>query len=142
MIFSVRQLLEKCNEQNVALHIAFIDLTKAFYLISREGLFAILLKIEFPSSLFKIMKPFHTNTQGRLSNMKVAFLIHLKSNQLPIKHNFLIFCHILSFMVVLQQVQTQATLHCKTKEETVVSQSLFKNFLYKHQHWKIESASV
>ena len=30
MIFSVRQLQEKYNEQNMPLYIAFIDLTKAF----------------------------------------------------------------------------------------------------------------
>ena len=35
MIFSVRQLQEKCREQRRPLFIAFIDLTKAFYLVSR-----------------------------------------------------------------------------------------------------------
>ena len=62
MIFSVRQLQEKCNEQNMPLYIAFIDLTKAFDLVSRKGLFAILLKIGCPPNLFSIVKSFHTNT--------------------------------------------------------------------------------
>ena len=66
MIFSVRQLQEKCNEQNVPLYIAFIDLTKAFDLVSREGLFAILLKIGCPPSLFNIVKSFHTNTRATI----------------------------------------------------------------------------
>ena len=35
MIFSLRQLQEKCGEQRKHLHIALIDLTKAFDLISR-----------------------------------------------------------------------------------------------------------
>ena len=35
----IRQLQEKCKEQNVPLCIAFIDLTKDFDLVSREGLF-------------------------------------------------------------------------------------------------------
>ena len=41
MIFSIRQLQEKCNEQNMPLYVAFIDLTTAVDLVSREGLFKI-----------------------------------------------------------------------------------------------------
>ena len=39
MVFSLRQLQEKCKEQRMTLYIAFIDLTKAFDLVSRGGLF-------------------------------------------------------------------------------------------------------
>ena len=63
-IFSVRQLQEKCRKQNVPLYTAFIDLTKAFDLVSTEGLFAILSKIGCLSSVFNIMKSFHTNTKA------------------------------------------------------------------------------
>ena len=42
MIFSLRQLQEKCREQRGPLYIAFIDLTKAFDLVSRSGLFTLL----------------------------------------------------------------------------------------------------
>ena len=66
MIFFVRQLQEKCNEQNLLLYIAFIDLTKAFDLVSREGLFAILLKIVYPPNLFNIVKSFHTNARATI----------------------------------------------------------------------------
>ena len=45
MIFSLRQLQEKCREQQKPLFIAFIDLTKAFDMVSRSGLFSILRKI-------------------------------------------------------------------------------------------------
>ena len=45
MIFSIRQLWEKCREQQMPLHIAFIDLTKAFDLVSRQGLFQLLKEI-------------------------------------------------------------------------------------------------
>ena len=45
MIFSLRQLQEKCREQGKPLYVAFIDLTKAFELVSRDGLFKILAKI-------------------------------------------------------------------------------------------------
>ena len=45
MIFSVRQLQEKCREQQMPLYIAFIDLTKAFDLVSRKGLFQLLKRL-------------------------------------------------------------------------------------------------
>ena len=38
-VFSLRQLQEKCREQQQPLFVAFIDLTKAFDLVSRDGLF-------------------------------------------------------------------------------------------------------
>ena len=36
MIFTARQLQEKCQEQNVDLYMTFVDLTKAFDTVSRE----------------------------------------------------------------------------------------------------------
>ena len=44
MILSLRQLQEKCREQGKPLYVVFIDLTKAFDLVSRDGLFKILEK--------------------------------------------------------------------------------------------------
>ena len=38
MIFTARQLQEKCQEQNVDLYMTFVDLTKVFDTVSREGL--------------------------------------------------------------------------------------------------------
>ena len=38
MIFTVRQLQEKCIEQNKPLYLVFIDLTKAFDTVNREAL--------------------------------------------------------------------------------------------------------
>ena len=38
MIFTARQLQEKCQEQNVDLYMTFVDLTKAFDTVSRVGL--------------------------------------------------------------------------------------------------------
>ncbi len=48
MIFSLRQLQDKCQEQRQPLYIAFIDLTKAFILVSRKGLFTLLHRIGCP----------------------------------------------------------------------------------------------
>ena len=47
MIFTVRQI-QKCREQGKHLYLAFIDLTKAFNLVSRNGLFQLLEKIGCP----------------------------------------------------------------------------------------------
>ena len=64
MIFSLRQLQEKCREQGKPLYVAFIDLTKAFDLVSRDGLFKILAKIGCPPTLLSIVKSFHDNMKG------------------------------------------------------------------------------
>ena len=51
MILSLRQLQQKCREQHMPLYIAFIDLTKAFDIVSRNGLFKVLPKIGCPPKL-------------------------------------------------------------------------------------------
>lgn len=51
MVFFVRQLQVKYREQRRQLYLAFIDLTKVFYLVSRSGLFALLERIRCPHAL-------------------------------------------------------------------------------------------
>ena len=38
MFFTARQRQEKCQEQNVDLYMTFVDLSKAFDTVSRDGL--------------------------------------------------------------------------------------------------------
>ena len=64
MVFSLRQLQEKCREQHMPLYIAYIDLTKAFDLVSRDGLFKVLPKIGCPPKLQSMIATFHTDTKG------------------------------------------------------------------------------
>jgi Reverse transcriptase (RNA-dependent DNA polymerase) len=64
MIFSLRKLQEKCRKLWQPLYIAFIDLTKAFDLVSRSGLFAMLEKIGCPQKLLKMVISFHNDMQG------------------------------------------------------------------------------
>ena len=65
MIFSLRQLQEKCREQHKSLYVAFVVLTKAFDLVSREGLFNILqLIIGCPPKLHKIIRLFHDDMRA------------------------------------------------------------------------------
>ena len=64
MVLSLRQLQEKCREQQMPLYIAFIGLTMAFDLVSRDGLFQILPKIGCPSKLQNMIESFHINMKG------------------------------------------------------------------------------
>ena len=73
MVFSLRQLQEKCREQQIPLYISFIDLTKAFDLVSRDGLFQILPKIGCPSKLQSMIKSFHTNMKGTVQSYGGSF---------------------------------------------------------------------
>ena len=64
MIFSLRQLQENYREQRQPLQIAFINLTKAFDLVCRDGLFRILSKIGCSPKLLNIVQLFHTDMKG------------------------------------------------------------------------------
>ena len=64
MVFSIRQLQEKCREQHKPLLLAFIDLTKAFDLVSRDGLFKVLAKIGCPPKLLSMIQSFHDGMKG------------------------------------------------------------------------------
>ncbi|XP_069196071.1 uncharacterized protein [Procambarus clarkii] len=56
--------IEKCREQKQPLFVAFIDLMKAFDLVSRDGLFKMLHKIGCPPRLLIITRSFQENMKG------------------------------------------------------------------------------
>lgn len=64
MIFALRQLQEKCREQQQPFYLAFINLTKAFDLVSRDGLLKMLTLIGCPPKLLSIVKSFHDGMMG------------------------------------------------------------------------------
>ena len=79
MIFSLRQLQEKCKEQQQPLYVAFIDLTKAFDFVSIDCLFKILPIIGCPPKLLSFIKSFHNGTRGTVQydgSMSEAFSIN------------------------------------------------------------------
>ncbi|CAB3245042.1 unnamed protein product [Arctia plantaginis] len=64
MIFTIRQLQEKCPEQRTPLFVAFVDLNKAFDTVSREGLCTILESIGCPPLLLSLVQCFHEDMKG------------------------------------------------------------------------------
>ena len=60
-MISILQLQEQCGEQRQTLYIAIINLTKVFDLVSRDGLFRVLLKIGCPCKLLSVIQSFHTD---------------------------------------------------------------------------------
>ena len=59
MIFTARQLREKCREHHRDLYIVFVDLTKAFDSVNRNLLWRLLSKIGCPCNLVNIIRSFH-----------------------------------------------------------------------------------
>ena len=66
MLFSARQVQEKCREQNMDLYMVFVDLTKAFDSVGREGLWKILKKAGCPPRITEIIRSFHEGMVGRV----------------------------------------------------------------------------
>ena len=57
---------EKCREQHQDLYMIFIDLTKAFDSVYRQGLWQVLRKIGCPDKFVKVVESFHEGMQGRV----------------------------------------------------------------------------
>ena len=67
MVFALRQLQEKSVFQNQDLYLLFIDLTKAFDTINREGLWRILEKAGCPPHFVGIIHSFHDDMKASVS---------------------------------------------------------------------------
>ena len=68
MIFTARQLQEKCQEQNVDIYMTSVDLTKAFETVSREGLWKIKAKFSCPAKFIAMVRQFHDSMLARVQN--------------------------------------------------------------------------
>ena len=66
MIFAARQLQEKCQEQNQDLYTTFVDLTKAFDTVSRQGLWRIMSKFGCPDRFIVMVRQFHEGMKARV----------------------------------------------------------------------------
>ena len=68
MVFAARQLQEKCQEQNTDLFSTYVDLTKAFDTVSRDGLWKIMAKYGCPRKFISIVRQFHDGMQARVQD--------------------------------------------------------------------------
>ena len=97
MIFTARQLQEKCEEQNVDLYMTFVDLTKAFDTVSREGIWKIMAKFGCPAKFIATVRQFHDGMLARVQNdgeFSDQFLVtnaRLCTRFNTVQHD--IFCH-------------------------------------------------
>ena len=66
MVFAARQPQEKSIEQHQDLYMTFVDLTKAFDTVSRNGLWKIMAKFGCPEKLVTIVKQFHDGMMARV----------------------------------------------------------------------------
>ena len=64
MIFAVSQVQDKFKEQNLGLYAGFIDLTKTFDPVNREGLWAILERFSCPRKFMNLTCLLHANMKG------------------------------------------------------------------------------
>ena len=67
MMLAVRQVKEKCVEQQMDLYSVFIDLTKAFDTVNRQALWTILAKLGCPCKFIAMVRLFHDNKAGFFS---------------------------------------------------------------------------
>ena len=68
MIFVLRQIQEKCREQNMGLYAAFVDLTKAFETLSGDGLWKILACLGCPPKFLIILRQLHEGQRGQVKH--------------------------------------------------------------------------
>ena len=66
MFLTVRQVQEKCLEQNVNLYSVFIDLTKALDTVNKNAPWTILRKLSCPMNLTTLIKLFLNDMTGEV----------------------------------------------------------------------------
>ena len=67
MIFTVRQIQQKCIEQYKELYIVFVDSQKAFDSVDRQMLLKVQHVFGCPSHFINIIPQFHDGTRGKVA---------------------------------------------------------------------------
>nr|VZI33362.1 unnamed protein product [Spirometra erinaceieuropaei] len=67
MIFTARQLQEKCQRMQTHLYSTFMDLTKAFDTVNREGLWKIMQKFVCSERFIAMMRQLHDGIMARIT---------------------------------------------------------------------------
>jgi hypothetical protein len=66
MIFCLRQLQEKCIEQNQSLFVVFVDFTKAFDTVGRTGLWQLLRRYGCQDKFTRMIESLHTGMKAKV----------------------------------------------------------------------------
>ena len=66
MVFTLRQIQEKCREQQLGLYITFVDLTKAFDTVNRPALWDLLKRLGCPPKFLQMVIQLHDGQLGRV----------------------------------------------------------------------------
>ncbi|BHF85746.1 hypothetical protein SprV_1002891800 [Sparganum proliferum] len=67
MIFAAGKLHEKCQEMRTHLYSTFVDLTKAFNTVNREGLWKIMKKFGCPERFIQMVRQLHDGMMARVT---------------------------------------------------------------------------
>jgi len=67
MIFSLRQIQEKCIKQNMPLYMIFVDFTKAFDTVNRSTLWMVLRKFGCPDQFTNLIAALHTGMKASVN---------------------------------------------------------------------------
>ncbi|BHF59700.1 hypothetical protein SprV_0100266100 [Sparganum proliferum] len=68
MIFAARQLQEKCQEMRTHLYSTFVDLTKAFDTVNRQGLWKITQKFDCPERFIMMVRQLYDGMMARVTD--------------------------------------------------------------------------
>nr|VZI07590.1 unnamed protein product [Spirometra erinaceieuropaei] len=68
MIFAARQLQEKCQKMRTHPYSTFVDLTKAFETVNREGLWKIMQKFGCPERFTQMVRQLHDGMMARVTD--------------------------------------------------------------------------
>ena len=96
MAVAASQLQEKCLEQYTDLYSTYVDLTKAFDTVSREGLWRIMAKYGCPGKFIAIIHQFHDGMLARVKDNGETSATFSVSN--GVKQGFVLDSTLLSLM--------------------------------------------
>nr|VZI42316.1 unnamed protein product [Spirometra erinaceieuropaei] len=72
MIFAARYLQERSQERRIHLYSTFVDLTKAFDIVNREGLYKVMQKFGCSGRLTQMAHQLHDGMRARVTDNGVA----------------------------------------------------------------------
>ena len=79
MIFTAKLLQQTCREKEIALYLAFLDITKVYDSVDRETMWKILQIIGFPPKMLSIFKMLYGEANCKLQIAKFKGMENIPS---------------------------------------------------------------